>query len=126
MSEPDGRSGEAVREADQSWLVRAVPALVLGVGLVAMAAAMVMAAQSGVSERASETLVLGPVEVLFVYTTPSATMIAAGVLTAVALVLLVYSVENLAARRITDPVRRFRQALKRPLREEATPANRSG
>ena len=71
MSEPDGRRGEVAREADQSWLVRAVPALVLGVGLVAMAAGMVMAAQSGVSERASETLALGPVEVLFVYTTPS-------------------------------------------------------
>ena len=55
MSEPDGRRGEAVQEPNQSWLVRAVPALVLGVGLIAMAAGMVIAAQSEVSERASES-----------------------------------------------------------------------
>ena len=53
---PIVRSSEsAVAErAGPSWLVRAVPGLILGVGLIAMAAAMLLAARSGVNPPVSK------------------------------------------------------------------------
>jgi len=105
---------------DESWLVRAVPGLVVGGGLVAMAAALLIAAGSGVSPQASKNVVVGPVDVLLVYTTPSWAMVAAGVLTAVAFVLLVVGLDAWGARRVTRPARRVAGLSHRPLRSEAT------
>jgi cellulose synthase/poly-beta-1,6-N-acetylglucosamine synthase-like glycosyltransferase len=94
--------------------------LVIGISLVAMASAVLIADKSGVSRRDSKELTIGPLNVLFVYITPSLTMVVAGVLTAVAFVLLVHGVNAWAARRITVPAREPRQASQRPLRAEAT------
>jgi len=85
-----------------------------------MAAVALIADKSGVSQRDSEKLRIGPVTVAVHYTTPSLTMVIAGVLAAVALALLVHGVDMWAARRITDPVREPWQGAKRPLRAEAT------
>src|SRR5690348_8204403 len=89
-------------KADRWWLVRAVPALMVGIGLVAMTAALFIADQSGVSRRESAELAIGPVHVLIVYTAPSLTMVIAGVLSALALVVLVHGVERLAGHRVTN------------------------
>jgi hypothetical protein len=102
-------------ESTQSRLVRAVPGLIVGASLVAVAAALLIAGKSGVSPRASREVTIGPVNVLLIYTTPSLTMVVAGVLTAVALVLLVLGVDAWAARRVTEPAPRPRQAAGRPL-----------
>jgi cellulose synthase/poly-beta-1,6-N-acetylglucosamine synthase-like glycosyltransferase len=108
-----GRSGE-------QGLVRAVPGLIIGLGLVAMAAALLVATAAGVAQRDSKERELGPFHVLLVYTAPSLMMVGAGLLTVVALVLLVQGVDAWAARRVTDPARRPRDAARRPLRSEAT------
>ena len=60
------------------------------------------------------------------YTTPSLLMVVAGLLTALALFLLVNGVDAWAARRVTMPARRARQAVERPLRSEVTAARPSG
>jgi cellulose synthase/poly-beta-1,6-N-acetylglucosamine synthase-like glycosyltransferase len=98
----------------------------IGGGLLAVAAAFLIASHSGISHRASQEVAVGPIDVHLIYTAPSAAMVAAGVLTVVALVLLIYGVQAWAARRVTRPAREFEQALERPLREEATPSNWSG
>lgn len=119
-----GSVNERDEQPDQSWLVRAVPGLIVGGGVVAMATALLVADKSGLSQRASKQVAVGPLNVLFVYTTPTLMMVVAGVLTAVAFVLLVHGADALAARRVTKPARRPQKASKRPLRAEAT-SNRS-
>jgi cellulose synthase/poly-beta-1,6-N-acetylglucosamine synthase-like glycosyltransferase len=109
-----------------SRLVRAVPALIIGLGVVAMAAATLVAGLSGVNRRTPKTLSIGPLDVLVVYSTPTLSLVLAGLLTTVAFVLLVHGLDAWAARRITEPARRPRLAARRPLREEATPARPSG
>ncbi len=104
-------------QADDWWLVRAVPGLMIGLALVCMATALLIADHAGISQRASEEFPIGPIDVLFVYTSPSLAMICAGILTALSLVVLVHGVERWAARRITDPGGRPRS--KRVLRAEA-------
>ncbi|MBV9410178.1 MAG: glycosyltransferase, partial [Acidimicrobiia bacterium] len=108
-------------EADDWWLVRAVPGLMLGAGLVAVAAAVLVASNAGISHRAREVITVGRFEITLIYTVPSSQMVIAGLLTALALVLLVDGVEAWASRRITEPARQARQALERPLRREAVP-----
>jgi cellulose synthase/poly-beta-1,6-N-acetylglucosamine synthase-like glycosyltransferase len=118
---------ETAREqAGQSWIVQAVPGLLFGLSLVALDAALLIADKTGVEQRASKELTIGPVSVLIVCTTPSVMMVVAGVLTVVALILLVQSVDEWAARRVTDPARRPRQASRRPLRSEATSRRPAG
>jgi cellulose synthase/poly-beta-1,6-N-acetylglucosamine synthase-like glycosyltransferase len=73
-----------------------------------------------VSQRPSEEFSIGPLNVRLVYVAPSLTMVVAGVLTAVAFVLLVHGVDMWAARRVTDSAAEPRQAARRPLRSEAT------
>ena len=115
-----GQGSDEGEHPDQSWLVRAVPGLIVGGGLVILAAALFIADKSGVSERSSRDLTVGPFSVVFLYTTPSLMMVVAGLLTAVALVLLVHGVDALAARRVTDPARLPKQGSRRPLRAERT------
>ncbi len=52
----------AEEDADPSWLVRAVPGLLFGGGLVAMAAAMLLAARSGVNAPVAKRVSIGPVD----------------------------------------------------------------
>lgn len=87
---------------------------------------MVIAASSGVNAKASKTVTVGPIDFLVVYTTPSWRMVVAGVLTALAFVLLVHGVDAWAARRVTSPARRARQAADRPLRSEVTSSRPRG
>ena len=120
---PDRRRGSA---APPSWLVRAVPALVVGSGLVAMALAMLVAARSGVHRRMSKELAVGPFDLLLVYTTPTLSLVLAGLLTALAFALLVVGLDVWAARRVTRPAGRPEDAARRPLRDEATSARPAG
>ena len=93
-----------------SWLVRAVPGLILGGGLVAMAAAMLLAARSGVNRPVTKTVSVGPFDVLLVYSTPTPTLVVAGLVTALASVAVVVGLDAWAATRVTDPARRSRDA----------------
>ena len=76
-------------DAGPSWLVRAVPGLIIGFGLVAMAAAMLLAARSGVNAPVSKEVSIGPFDVVLVYSTPTPMLVVAGLVTVVALVVLV-------------------------------------
>ena len=58
-------------DSGQSWLIRAGPGLLLGFGLIAMAAAMLLAARSGVNVPVSKQVSFGPFDVLLVYSTPT-------------------------------------------------------
>jgi cellulose synthase/poly-beta-1,6-N-acetylglucosamine synthase-like glycosyltransferase len=109
-----------------SWLVRAVPGLILGSGLIAMAAAMLLASRGGVNTPVSKEVSIGPINVLVVYSTPTLTLVIAALITALAFVLLVIGLDAWAAKRVTDPARGSRDARARPLRSEATPTRPSG
>jgi cellulose synthase/poly-beta-1,6-N-acetylglucosamine synthase-like glycosyltransferase len=85
-----------------------------------MAIAVLIAERSEVRARPHQIYTIGPFQVRFIYTAPSLTMVIAGVLTAVAFVLLVHGVDMWAARRVTGPARSPAQAARRPLRSEAT------
>jgi cellulose synthase/poly-beta-1,6-N-acetylglucosamine synthase-like glycosyltransferase len=98
----------------------------IGGGVIAIAAAVLVASHSGISHRARERVAIGPIHMNLIYTAPSLAMVLAGLLTVLALVLLVYGVDGWAARRVTRHARGSRQAQQRPLREEATPASWSG
>ena len=91
-----------------------------------MAAALFIADKSGLGERSSKEVSVGPINVELIYTTPSLMMVVAGILTAVALVLLVHGVDRWAARRVTDPSRQPKHASRRPLRAEATSSRPAG
>ena len=106
--------------------MRAVPALVVAAGLIALATAMLIATRSGVSPKDSKTITIGSIDLLLVYTTPSVLMVVAGAVTALALFLLVNGVDAWAARRVTTPARRARDAVERPLRSEVTASRPSG
>ena len=54
-----------------------------------MAAAMLLAARSGVNAPVSKQVSIGPFDVLVVYSTPTPTLVVAGLVTALAFVLLV-------------------------------------
>jgi cellulose synthase/poly-beta-1,6-N-acetylglucosamine synthase-like glycosyltransferase len=118
-------SGSEGPSAGRSWLIRAVPALVAGVGIIAMGAAMIIADRSGVSSRESDEFSIGPVDVLVIYTVPSMMMVLSGLLTVLGLALIVHTVDHWAARRVTDPARRPGRS-RRLLRSEATPPRPSG
>ena len=75
--------------AGPSWLVRAVPGLIIGFGLIAMAAAMLLAARSGVNDPVSKEVSIGPFDVVLVYSTPTPMLVVAGLVTVVAFVVLV-------------------------------------
>ena len=64
--------------------MRAVPGLIIGIGLIAMAAAMLLAARSGVNAPVSKEVSIGPFDVLLVYSTPTPTLVVAGLVTALA------------------------------------------
>ena len=81
---------------------------------------MLVAAASGLNRRSSQELSVGPIDVLVVYTTPTLSLVVAGLLTTVAFVLLVVGLDAWAARRMTDPARRPSSMARRPLRSEAT------
>jgi cellulose synthase/poly-beta-1,6-N-acetylglucosamine synthase-like glycosyltransferase len=119
-------SAAAKRQARPSGLVRAVPALIIGLGVVAMAAATLVAGLSGVNRGVTRSFTFGPWDVVVVFATPTLSLVVAGSLTTVAFVLLVHGLDAWAARRITDPVRQPSQASRRPLRSEATPTRPSG
>jgi cellulose synthase/poly-beta-1,6-N-acetylglucosamine synthase-like glycosyltransferase len=106
--------------AGPSWLVRAVPGLILGIGLIATAAAMLLAYRSGVNAPVSKEVSIGPFDVLLVYSTPTPQLVVSGVLTVLATVVLVVGLDAWAAKRVTHPARRSRDAVARPLRSEAT------
>ncbi len=91
-------------------MVRAVPGVLLGSGLIAMAAAMLLAAHSGLNTPTSKAVSVGPFDVRVVYSTPTLTLVVAGLVTALAFVLLVIGLDAWAARRVTDPARRPRRA----------------
>jgi poly-beta-1,6-N-acetyl-D-glucosamine synthase len=120
-------SDSAVAEhAGPSWLVRAVPGLIVGIGLIAMAVAMLLAARSGVNPPVSKEVSIGPFDLLLVYSTPTPKLVVAGLLTVVALVVLVVGLDAWAAKRVTHPARRSRDVVGRPLRSEATISRPSG
>ena len=106
--------------------MRAVPGLIIGIGLVAMAAAMLLAVRSGVNAPVSKEVSIGPFDVLLVYSTPTPTLVVAGLLTALASVLLVLGLDAWAAKRVTRVARRSRDVVARPLRAEATSHRPSG
>ena len=76
------------------------------VGLIAMAAAMLLAARSGVNAPASKQVSIGPFDLLLVYSTPTPTLVVAGLVTVLAFVLLVVGLDAWAAKRVTHPARR--------------------
>jgi len=101
-----------------------VPGLILGSALVAMAVAMLLAARSGVNLPTSKQVSIGPIEVRLVYSTPTAQLVLAGLVTTLGAVLLVVGLDAWAATRVT---RRARGAgTKRSLRAEATAGRPSG
>jgi len=124
VADPPDASGSDRREP--YWLVRAVPGFVIGLGLIATATAMLLAAKSGVNPPVSKHLTIGPFDVLLVYSTPTPQLIAAALGTALAMVILVLGLDAWAAKRATHPARRSRDVLARPLRAEATPVRPSG
>jgi cellulose synthase/poly-beta-1,6-N-acetylglucosamine synthase-like glycosyltransferase len=109
-----------------SGLVRAVPALIVGLAVVAMAVAALVAARAGVNQRETKQVSFGPFEPIIVYSTPTVQLVAAGLLTAVAFVLLVLGLDAWAAQRVTAPARRPADALGRPLRDEVVHVGASG
>jgi cellulose synthase/poly-beta-1,6-N-acetylglucosamine synthase-like glycosyltransferase len=100
--------------------VRAVPALLVGLGVVAIAGALLLAAHTTLNPRHSIDLSFGLFGVDIAYATPTLELVLAGLLTAVASVLLVQGLDAWAARRVTEPARRPGDAIGRPLRSEAT------
>jgi cellulose synthase/poly-beta-1,6-N-acetylglucosamine synthase-like glycosyltransferase len=123
---PSDEDSDAPEPSERSWLIRAVPALVLGGALLAMAVALVVATRSGVSTREAKDVALGPLDLTLVYTTPSLLMVVAALLVVVALVALVHGVDVLAARRVSEPARLLRDARARPLRAEMTEGRPAG
>jgi len=115
---------EPVGAAGTSWLVRGVPGLILGGALVAMAVAMLLAANSGVNAPVSKQVSIGPFEVRLVYSTPTAQLVVAGLITTLAAVLLVLGLDAWAAKRVTR--RAGRSGSARSLRTEATAGRPSG
>ena len=107
-------------DSGPSWLIRATPGLILGSGFTAMAVALLLAAFSGVNATASKHVALGPFDVLLVYSTPTPQLVAVGLLTALAAVLIVLGLDAWAAKRVTHRAHRARDAVARPLRSEAT------
>ena len=100
---------QPVGAAGTSWLVRGVPGLILGGALVAMAVAMLLAAHSGVNAPVSKQVSIGPFDVRLVYSTPTAQLVVAGLITTVAARLLVAGLDAWAAKRVT---RRARYAVR--------------
>jgi poly-beta-1,6-N-acetyl-D-glucosamine synthase len=109
-----------------SRLVRAVPGLIVAIGVVAMAAAMLLAARAGLNTSAPKVVSFGPFEVRLVYSVPTQTLVVAGLITVMAAVTLITGLDAWAAKRVTDPARSPRAAAGRPLRSEATKARPSG
>ena len=107
-------------------MVRAVPGLILGSSLVAMAGAMLLASHGGVNAPISKELSVGRVDLLVLYSTPTLALVVAGLVTALAFVLLVVGLDAWAAKRMTDPAHRSGDAAARPLRSEATRSRPSG
>ena len=105
---------------DRSWLVRAVPALIVGLAVVAMAAGMLVASRAGVTRHPSKQVSFGFFDVLIVYATPTAELVVAGLLTTLSFVILVVGLDAWAADRVTNPARRASDASGRPLRDEVT------
>jgi cellulose synthase/poly-beta-1,6-N-acetylglucosamine synthase-like glycosyltransferase len=93
---------------------------VIGISLAAMLMAVLIADKSELRQRPNKEFSIGPLTVRLIFAAPSLTMVIAGVLTAVAFVLLVHGIDMWAARRVTGRARGPRQAAKRPLRSEAT------
>ena len=91
-----------------------------------MAAAMLLAARSGVNAPVSKQVSIGPFDVLLVYSTPTLELVVAGLVTALAFVLLVVGLDAWAAKRVTRSGSSFRDAVARPLRSEATTDRPSG
>ena len=81
---------------------------------------MLLAARSGVDVPVSKHVSFGPFDVLLVYSTPTPQLIAAGLLTALASVVLVIGLDAWAAKRVTHRPHRARDVASRPLRSEAT------
>jgi cellulose synthase/poly-beta-1,6-N-acetylglucosamine synthase-like glycosyltransferase len=100
--------------------VRAVPGLILGFGLIAVVAAMLLAAHSGVNPPASKAVSIGPFDVVLVYSTPTPLLVVTGLVTVLALVVLVWGLDAWAAKRVTDPARGPRDLVARPLRDGAS------
>jgi cellulose synthase/poly-beta-1,6-N-acetylglucosamine synthase-like glycosyltransferase len=113
-------------EGGPSWLVRAVPGLILGTGLIAMVGAMLLAARSGVNAPVSTQLSIGPFDPVIVYSVPTPALVVAALATTLAIVLLVLGLDAWAAKRATHPARRARDVLARPLRSEAKTTRPSG
>jgi poly-beta-1,6-N-acetyl-D-glucosamine synthase len=113
-------------QTGQSWLIRGVPGLLIGTGLVLAALAVLIADKAGVNERGSQDLEIGSLHVRLHFTAPSLLMVVAAVLAAVACAVVVHGVDAWAARRVADPARGPRQAAKRPLRRLATPDRPAG
>ena len=112
-------------QTGHSWLIRGVPGLLVGIGLV-VAVAGLIADKAGVNARGSQELAIGPVHVTVHFTAPSLMMVVAAVFAAGACALVVHGLDVWAARRVTDPARGPRQAAKRPLRRLAAPDRPAG
>ena len=69
-----------------------------------MAAAMLLAARSGVNPPVSKHVSIGNTDVLVVYATPTLTLVIAGLVTALAFVALVLGLDAWAAKRVTAPL----------------------
>ncbi len=92
----------------------------LAFGLVAAAAAMLLAARSGINAPVSKQVSIGPFDALLVYSTPTPELVVSALVSVVAVVVLIIGLEAWAAQRVTHPARRVGDALRRPLRSEAT------
>jgi cellulose synthase/poly-beta-1,6-N-acetylglucosamine synthase-like glycosyltransferase len=101
-------------------LVRAVPALIIALGVVAIAVALLIAAHSSTHGRHSIDISFGLFGVDVAYATPTLELVLAGLLTAVASVLVVQGLDAWAAKRVTELARQPSDAIGRPLRSEAT------
>jgi cellulose synthase/poly-beta-1,6-N-acetylglucosamine synthase-like glycosyltransferase len=116
---------EEAESARDRW-VRAVPGLIIAIGLIGLAGAVFIADRAGLNPRETRQLTIGPITLTLVFATPTLLMVVAGVLTALAFVVLVHGVETWASHRVTDPADRPGEASDRPLRTEATSRRPAG
>jgi cellulose synthase/poly-beta-1,6-N-acetylglucosamine synthase-like glycosyltransferase len=101
--------------------------VIAGTGLVLLLAALLYAANGGLTHPGSRELSFGRLDVQFLYFAPPPVgIVVAGILTAVAFVLLVHSLDAWAARRVTDPGWRPQHAFRRPLAAPATSGRPAG
>jgi cellulose synthase/poly-beta-1,6-N-acetylglucosamine synthase-like glycosyltransferase len=106
--------------ASHRFLVRAVPALVLGAAVLAAAAAVLVAYSGGWDRTVPHVVSVGPIDIRVYYAVPTPKLLLSGLLAVLAVGAGVAGLDLWAARRVTNPARYPADARKRLLRSEVT------